>query len=157
MRHGCHEGESPLLLGPPPVRRAPFSASRGVLSRPHCCSQSGWESAVLRDEPNQKGHDHGEDDFQNCHYSIACWTDDLGVVYCLRALCALVEKDCPRQIGWRGTKEHHWREAGDQVTFRFTSPTYRDDYVREAKRLLPPGSWKERARSDSDPATRRRK
>jgi len=42
------------------------------------------------------------------------------------------------------------------VTFRFTSPDFRDDFLEEATRLLPKELWTEVGASDKDPASRRR-
>ncbi len=94
--------------------------------------------------------------YQRCRYSITCHTDDLAVVHCLRAICHFAEEGCPPQIAWGGTTEVKWRAAGNRITLRFTSPAYRDNFVKEAMRILPPDSWSEVARSDNDPARRRR-
>ena len=95
-------------------------------------------------------------DYARCKYSITCSTDDLAVVHCLRALCEFAIKDIKPQIGWGGTKAKEWSAAGNRITLRFTTPESRDDFVREARRLLPQGSWSEVRRSDNDPARRQR-
>lgn len=96
-------------------------------------------------------------DFVRCHFSVSCHTDDLGVLHCLRSLAQYAEgSDIPKAITWGGTKESAWAQDGHVVTFRFTSPDYRQTFLAEAKRLLPAGSWRPTARSDADPATRRR-
>jgi hypothetical protein len=95
-------------------------------------------------------------DYERCQYSITCHTDDLAVVHCLRALCQHAEEDCRPQMAWGGTGAVAWQQAGNQITLRFTTPGYREAFLREAVRLLPAGSWRETARSDSDPASRRR-
>jgi hypothetical protein len=92
-----------------------------------------------------------QDDYQRCRYSITCYTDDLAVVHCLRALCHYAEKNCRGQIGWGGTGEKQWREAGNQITLRFTSPTFREEFILKAKRLLPLGCWRETGQNDSIP------
>jgi hypothetical protein len=97
-----------------------------------------------------------QSDYERRRYSITCHTEDLAVVHCLRALCQHCEEDCRPQIAWGGTEEGAWRQAGNQITVRFTRPDYREAFVREAVRLLPDGSWRETARRDNDPAKRQR-
>jgi hypothetical protein len=95
-------------------------------------------------------------DYQRCKYSITCSTDNLAVVYCLRALCAYAITEVKPQIGWGGTKEKDWRADGNRITLRFTTPESRNNFVNEANRLLPKDSWAEVARNDDDPASRQR-
>ena len=83
-----------------------------------------------------------DSDYVRCRFSITCHTDDLAVVHCLRALCQYAEHKCPPQIAWGGTKEKDWAAAGDRITLRFTCPSYREEFVRQAERLLPQGSWR---------------
>ena len=96
------------------------------------------------------------DQYERCHYSITCRTDDLAVVHCLRALCQHNVKNCPPQIAWGGTSEKNWRASKNCITLRFTAPKQREVFVRDAKRLLPQCSWHEVSRSESDPAERQR-
>lgn len=98
-----------------------------------------------------------ESDYLRCCFSVTCYTDDLAVVHCLRALCQYAEKECRPQIAWGGTTEKAWRRDGRRITLRFTEPLFRDKFLQEAMRLLPEGSWQETGRSDNDPATRQRK
>lgn len=87
------------------------------------------------------------------HYSITIATEDLAVVYCLRALADFSQATGNSRIAWGGTKDDDWRNAGRRVCFRFTNPRYREDFHSHATRLLPATAWREVARSDSDPAT----
>jgi hypothetical protein len=80
----------------------------------------------------------------------------VSVVHCLRALCAFAENGGHTQIGWGGTGERQWQQTGRKITLRFTAPQFRDRFIEEAKRLLPAGSWRVTATSDSDPAKRQR-
>jgi hypothetical protein len=96
------------------------------------------------------------DDYQRCHFSITCRTEDLAVVHCLRALCQHAEQGCLPQIAWGGTSESSWRSSGKSIKLRFTSPSYREAFIREANRLLPLGIWHEIERRDNDPAVRQR-
>jgi hypothetical protein len=85
-------------------------------------------------------------------YSISVASPDLAVVYCLRALSDYSQDTGNTRITWGGTKDSDWRVDNGQVTFHFSRPSYRDDFVATATRLLPSGSWNEVARRDDDPA-----
>jgi hypothetical protein len=94
-------------------------------------------------------------DYGKCHFSITCHTDDRAVLFCLRALCQYCEQHPKRQIGWGGTESKDWKAAGGRFTLRFTSPSYRDDFVREAERLFQ-GRWRAIRSDDRDPAVPQR-
>ncbi len=98
-----------------------------------------------------------DSDYARCKFSVTCFTHELAVVHCLRGLAAYAEQDCPRPITWGGTKAKDWKAAGNQVTFRFTSSKFRDDFEQHATLFLSKGSWNAVTRSDSDPAKRQRK
>ena len=98
-----------------------------------------------------------DEEYQRCHFSITCFTEDAAVVHCLRALCHFAETGVKPQIAWGGTKTSEWKAAGKQITLRFSSSDYRDRFTREAIRLLPKNSWREVRRNDSDPAKRQRR
>ena len=85
-------------------------------------------------------------------YSVTIHTDDLAVVNCLRALSQYSQKIGNNRIPWGNTKDSDWKRDGKNVTFRFTSPEYRDGFITEVKRLLPAHLWTETKRSDQDPA-----
>ena len=87
------------------------------------------------------------------HYSITIHCDDLAIVGCLRALSQHCQTTGNARITWGGTKVDDWRTAGRRVTFRFSEPSYRDDFVVEAARILPKDSWTVERKSDNDPAT----
>jgi hypothetical protein len=88
-------------------------------------------------------------------FSVRCHTDDPMVLACLRALCHVSEHNPKPNIGWGGTGLPDWKSSGHMVTFRFTNPTFRQQFVKEAERLLP-GHWSVVSQSDSDPAHRQR-
>jgi hypothetical protein len=85
-------------------------------------------------------------------YSITVHTDDFPILGCLRALAKYSQRTGNNQIPWGGTKDKEWEKQQHHLTFHFFSPEYRDIFVSEATRLLPPGLWKEVARSNNDPA-----
>lgn len=88
------------------------------------------------------------------HYSVTIHSDDLAVVNCLRSLADFSQKTGNKRIAWGGTKDVDWRRSGNTVTFRFTSPVYRDGLLTEARRLLPADAWAVVGQRDDDPARR---
>ena len=89
-------------------------------------------------------------------FSVTIKTKDLAVVGCLRALAKFSQKTGNNNIPWGGTKDRDWKRDGQQVTFRFSSPKYREGFVAELNRLLPTALWTVVATSDDDPATAQR-
>ncbi|MFH0847789.1 MAG: hypothetical protein V1894_07045 [Chloroflexota bacterium] len=94
-------------------------------------------------------------DHAHFKYSVTVRTNDVAVLHCLRALCQYAQREGSRQIGWGGTKEKDWQNNQRSVTFRFTNPAYRQDFLKEANRLLA-GLWTKISSSDNDPATPQR-
>jgi hypothetical protein len=86
-------------------------------------------------------------------FSVTVHTEDRAVVNCLRALSQISQREGNVRIPWGGTKDADWERDGGQVTFRFTSPTYRQGFIEVAERVLRTGLWREVGRSDSDPAS----
>jgi hypothetical protein len=69
-------------------------------------------------------------------FNITVHSDDLAVIYCLRALSDLSQKTGNTRKAWGGTKRKDWERSGHRVTFHFSDPTYRTEFVNDAKRLL---------------------
>ncbi len=92
-------------------------------------------------------------DYRRFKYSATCYTFDAAVLACLRALCyySMVHVEEDPQIGYGGSGEEEWEDAGHQATFRFTEPRYRERFIGEANRLLA-GHWELMFTSDYDPA-----
>lgn len=90
-------------------------------------------------------------------FSVSIRTGDLAVVNCLRALSQYSQKTGVNRIPWGNTKDSDWKRAGNEVTFHFTTPAYREGFISEAHRLLPNDLWLEVRRSDQDPAQPARK
>jgi hypothetical protein len=86
-------------------------------------------------------------------FSVTMHTNDRSVVNCLRALSQVSQLEGNVRIPWGGTKDDDWMRDRNEVTFRFTSPAYRQGFVEEAGRVIRSGLWREVRRSDSDPAT----
>ena len=86
------------------------------------------------------------------HYSITIKTDDLALLNCLRALSQHAQKTGNSRIPWGGTKREDWETALHHATFHFSSKLYRDDFLNQAKRLLPNDLWCFKTMSDDDPA-----
>jgi len=96
-------------------------------------------------------------EYLRCRFSVTVFTDDLAVVHCLRSLCEYAEEGVRGQIGWGGTTKSNWVKNGNQITLRFSNPSFREVFLAKAKSLLAPNSWYEVSRSDNNPATRQRK
>lgn len=97
------------------------------------------------------------DDHSLYRFSITIHSDDLAVVGCLRALSQFSQKTGNNRIPWGGTKDADWRSAARCVTFRFSATQYRDGFLAEASRLLPPALWTVRGQRDDDPASPQRR
>ena len=87
------------------------------------------------------------------HFSVTIHSDDLALVGCLRSLSQHAQATGNARIPWGGTKRADWEQARHHVTFRFTSPTYREDFLRHARRLLPNDLFHVTAQRDDDPAS----
>ena len=85
-------------------------------------------------------------------FSVTIASGDLAIVHCLRALSQFSQKTGNVRIPWGGTKEDDWKRDGKRVTFHFSKTEYREGFLAESRRLLPPALWQEMARSDNDPA-----
>lgn len=85
-------------------------------------------------------------------YSITVHSDDLAVVNCLRSLSQYSQKTGNNRIPWGGTKDSDWERDKNNVTFRFTSPDYREGFKSEVSRLLPENSCSITEESDNNPA-----
>ena len=114
----------------------------------------GEATFTSKDQPQTKmttvsQHDHHK-------FSVTIHTDDLAVVGCLRALAKSSQKTGNNNIPWGGTKDKDWRRDEHKVTFRFSTPHYRDGLIAEAERLLPKSLWTVVGKSDDDPATPQR-
>lgn len=90
------------------------------------------------------------------HFSVKCHTDDLAVLSCLRALNRWAQKDGNREIGYGGTADKDWQLSNHTVTFRFTSPAFRQSFIQKAEELLL-GRWTTISTSDNDPAAPQRR
>src|ERR1700683_5074041 len=86
-------------------------------------------------------------------FSVTVHTDELAVVGCLRALADFSQKIGNKRIAWGGTTDVHWRRNGHSVTFRFSAPEFREGFLSEAKRLLPPSLWTVGHTRDNDAAS----
>jgi len=87
------------------------------------------------------------------HYSVTLHTDDRAVVNCRRALSQISQQQGNVRIPWGGTKDVAWEKDGHQVTFRFTSASYRQGFLDLALKVLRPGLFQEVSQNDSDPVS----
>ena len=90
-------------------------------------------------------------------YSVSIKSDDLAMVNCLRALSQYSQKQGNNRIPWGGTKDEDWKRDDYTVTFRFTSPVYREGFIKEIKRLLLKDLWVVVEKSDDNPAKPQKK
>lgn len=88
----------------------------------------------------------------NYKFSITLHSDDLAVINCLRSLSQFSQKTGNNRIPWGGTKDSDWERDNHHVTFRFTSPEYREGFKSEVKRLLPASCCDFVEENDNDPA-----
>ena len=86
-------------------------------------------------------------------FSITVYTDDVPILYCLRALADFSQETGNTRIAWGGTKREDWERDKRTVTFRFSKPEYRVKFFKEAIRVLPNKLWKTVEEDDNDPAT----
>jgi hypothetical protein len=90
-------------------------------------------------------------DSSHFRYSLTVTTQDTAVLYCLRALWHYAEEhDAPVSgMTLKPPGESHSEQDGT-VTFRFSEPRHRSDFLGEATRLLA-GKWMRHGTSDTDP------
>jgi hypothetical protein len=97
-----------------------------------------------------------DDEYKQCCYSITCYANDLSVVHVLRALCQRNIETSHPQIGWGGTTERNWLNSEKKITLRFTSSYHRENFIKDAERILKNGLWSKISCSDEEPAQRQR-
>lgn len=85
-------------------------------------------------------------------FSVTIHTDDLAVIYCLRALAKFSQKTGNQQIPWANTKDKDWERDKHSVTFHFSTAIYRVGFLTEVKRLVDQRFWKEVQQRDDDPS-----
>lgn len=83
-------------------------------------------------------------------YSITVETQDDAVMFCLRALWQYAERHPVPATSSDLTASEEWRAGDGRITFRFSNPYNRADFLGEATRLLA-GKWTRVATSDDDP------
>jgi len=86
-------------------------------------------------------------------FSVTIHTDDLALLGCLRAISQHAQATGNARIPWGGTKREDWELAGHKATFRFSFTGYRNDFLNNARRLLPAELWRIVTQSDDDPAS----
>ncbi len=85
-------------------------------------------------------------------YSITIETSDEVILQCLRAICNYSQTRGNQRIAWGGTGKYDWSRNGNQVTFHFSEPRYREVFKHEANRVLPTDAWYIVGENDNDPA-----
>ena len=87
------------------------------------------------------------------HYSVTLKTDDEAVLHCFRALGQYAQTTVNVRIPWGGTKKKDWERDKHHVTFHFSKPEYRSNFVNEVKRLFSTDLFEQVGEDDNDPAT----
>lgn len=64
-------------------------------------------------------------------YSITIQTKGAGTLHCLRALSRFAQKTENINTPCKGTNEIFWKENNYCATFRFTCPTYRNNFIKQ--------------------------
>jgi len=82
-------------------------------------------------------------------YSITVETQDIAVLFCLRALWQYAERHPAAPADRDGVTTDEWRLGDGRVTFLFSNPYNRSDFLGEATRLLA-GKWTRIATSDNE-------
>jgi hypothetical protein len=82
-------------------------------------------------------------------YSITVETQDDAILFCLRALWHYAERE-PETVSVGFTSTGEWRSRDGQITFYFSNPRNRADFLGEATRLFA-GKWTRLGASDDDP------
>jgi len=88
-------------------------------------------------------------DLSEYRYSITVETQDDAVLFCLRALWQYAERHPVPPRAHELTTTDEWRLGDGRITFRFSNPYNRGDFLGEATRLLA-GKWIRLASSDND-------
>ena len=89
-------------------------------------------------------------DSSQLRYSITLSPEDSAVLYCLRALWHYAELAPGAAPAPALTPPGESRSDDGTVTFRFSDPRHRSDFLGEATRLLA-GKWMRYGISDEDP------
>src|SRR5262245_36939127 len=89
---------------------------------------------------------------QDYKFSVTVHTDHIAVVGCLRALSQVSQEKGDVRIPSGGTKKPDWERNKHDVTFRFTSSVFRQDFVKRCAETLQPGLYHVVKQNDNDPA-----
>jgi len=89
-------------------------------------------------------------------FSITIHTNDIAILYCLRALADYAQKTGNTRIAWGGTTKNNWKSNNNTITFRFTKSDYRVGFIKEVNHILSSNSWKIVGESNNDPAVKRK-
>jgi hypothetical protein len=90
--------------------------------------------------------------FARYRFTATLLITEAAVLHCLRGLSHWAQRGEPnQQIAWGGCGEKDWQSRGGQVTFRFTSPERRSEWLERAAQLLG-ARWTLINTRDDDPA-----
>ena len=83
------------------------------------------------------------------HFSVTLLIEELPVLYCLRALSMFSQKTGNVYKPWKKAGKKEW-ERNHIVSFHFTSPDYRSEFIRLSNELLA-DRWENVGDSDDNP------
>jgi hypothetical protein len=82
-------------------------------------------------------------------FSVSVQSGDFFMISGMRGLAWRCQSEINRQIAVKGTTEPNWKRNGNKAIFFFTSPSNRELFVEQARRLFQSG-WKEVSRKNDD-------
>jgi glycyl-tRNA synthetase alpha subunit len=84
------------------------------------------------------------------HYSITVHTDNLAILYCLRALSMYAQRTGNLYKPWKKASKDSWEQQHHDVPLHFTSAQFRQDFEQAANEILA-GRWSKVGENDNDP------
>jgi hypothetical protein len=92
------------------------------------------------------------DEHSQFKFSVTIHTGDPALLASMRGLTWHSQKTGQKMIAVGGTKEPQWRANDHKATFRFTSPSYRAEFIHHAERIFRKELWILGPQNDNDPA-----
>jgi hypothetical protein len=84
---------------------------------------------------------------EHFHFSVTIQSDELFMVSALRGLARQCQPQINRQMAVAEASNDKWKRDQGEVTFYFTSPSNRAEFLREATLLFATG-WEKMSRDD---------
>lgn len=81
--------------------------------------------------------------YNDYKYKVKIHTKDIVVLHAIRGIAFYAQRKGNKYTSWGGARQEDWEYNNRCATFQFTDPLYRKDFLKEARRILPKGSWEE--------------